>query len=155
MYATITASSANVFGPRTSGSMYRQIGLETGVSGASPHQLIGMLLNGALEAIAQARGAIKAKQIEVKCKAISKAVSIVDEGLKASLDLKTGGELAANLNDLYAYVTTRLTQATLHSNDEALEECANLLAQVRDAWNSIGSGNVEQARTTHLEGVQP
>ncbi|RZL00615.1 MAG: flagellar export chaperone FliS [Rubrivivax sp.] len=150
MYATLTASSANVFGPRTSGNMYRQIGLETGVSGASPHQLIGMLLNGALEAIAQARGAIKAKNIEAKCKAISKAVSIVDEGLKASLDLKSGGELAANLNDLYAYVTQRLTYANLHSNDETLEECANLLGPLRDAWGAISSSNVDQARTTNL-----
>ena len=80
-------------------------------------------------------------------------MSFVDEGLKASLDLKTGGQLAANLNDLYAYVTTRLTQANLHSDDQALEECANLLSPLRDAWSSIGSGNVEAARTTHLEGV--
>lgn len=155
MYATMTASSANVFGPRSSGNMYRQIGIETGVSGATPHQLIGMLLDGALEAIAQARGALKAKQIEAKCKAITKAVRIVDEGLKASLDLDTGGELAANLNNLYAYVTTRLTQANLHSDDQALEECANLLSPLRDAWTGIGSGNVEQARTTHLQGVRP
>jgi len=150
MYATITASSANVFGPRAQGSMYRQIGIETGVSGASPHQLIGMLLNGALEAIAQARGAIQSKNIEAKCKAISKAVSIVDEGLKASLDLKSGGELAANLNDLYAYVTQRLTHANLHSSDETLEECANLLSPLRDAWSAISSSNVDQTRTTNF-----
>lgn len=154
MYATMTASSANVYGPRNTSSMYRQIGIETGVSGASPHQLVSMLLNGALEAIAQARGAIKARNVEAKCKAISKALSIVDEGLKASLDLKSGGELAANLNDLYHYVTTRLTQANLHSDDEALEECANLLSPLRDAWTTIGSGPVEEARTNYLKGVQ-
>lgn len=154
MYATLTASSANVFGPRTSGNMYRQIGIETGVSGATPHQLISMLLNGALESIARARGAIQAKDVEAKCKAICKAVQIIDEGLKACLDLQSGGELAANLNDLYAYVTTRLTHANLRSDDQALEECANLLSPLRDAWGSIGSGNVEQARTTYLEGVR-
>jgi flagellar protein FliS len=154
MYATMTASSANVYSQKTTSSMYRQIGLETGVSGASPHQLVALLLNGALEAIAQARGAIKAKQIEAKCKAISKAVGIVDEGLKASLDLKSGGELAANLNDLYGYVTTRLTQANLHSDDEALEECANLLSPLRDAWGAIGSGTNDEARATYLKGVQ-
>jgi flagellar protein FliS len=154
MYATMTASSANVYSQKTTSSMYRQIGLETGVSGASPHQLVAMLLNGALEAIAQARGAIASKQVEAKCKAISKAVGIVDEGLKASLDLKSGGELAANLNDLYAYVTTRLIQGNLHSDDAALEECATLLTPLRDAWSAIGSGTPEEARANYLKGVQ-
>jgi flagellar protein FliS len=154
MYATMTASSANVYSQKTTSSMYRQIGIETGVSGASPHQLVSLLLNGALEAIAQARGAIRSKQIEAKCKAISKALGIVDEGLKASLDLKSGGELAANLNDLYGYVTTRLTQANLHSDDEALEECANLLSPLRDAWSAIGTGPVEEARANYLKGVR-
>ncbi len=137
MYATLTSSSASVYGSRNSSSLYRQIGLETGVSSATPHQLIVMLLNGALEAIAQARGAIKTNQLEAKCKAISKAVSIVDEGLKASLDLRSGGDIANNLNDLYAYVTNRLTQANLHSDDAALAECSNLLTPVRDAWIAI------------------
>lgn len=137
MYATITSSSANVYSPRNSSSMYRQIGIETGVSGATPHQLITLLLNGALEAIAQARGAIKSKQIEAKCKAISKALGIVDEGLKASLDLQSGGELAHNLNGLYGYITVRLAQANLHSDDAALAECTQLLTPVRDAWIAI------------------
>ena len=66
MYATLTSSSASVYGSRNSSSLYRQIGLETGVSSATPHQLIVMLLNGALEAIAQARGAIKTNQLEAK-----------------------------------------------------------------------------------------
>ncbi|MDE2401583.1 MAG: flagellar export chaperone FliS [Burkholderiales bacterium] len=154
MYATMTSSSASVYSPKNSSSMYRQIGIETGVGGASPHQLVGLLLNGALEAIAQARGAIQSGQVEVKCKAISKAVGIVDEGLKACLDLKSGGTLAANLNDLYGYVTMRLTHANLHSDDQALEECANLLSPLRDAWAAIGSDANEQERATYLKGLK-
>jgi len=154
MYATMTASSANVYSPRNPSSMYRQNGIENGVNRPSPPPPVSMPPPRRPGAIAQARGAIKARNVEAKCKAISKALSIVDEGLKASLDLKSGGELAANLNDLYGYVTTRLTQANLHSDDEALEECTNLLSPLRDAWTTIGSGAVEEARTNYLKGVQ-
>jgi len=137
MYATITSSSASVFSARNSSNMYHRVGVETGVGSASPHQLVTMLLNGALDSIAQARGAIQNKQIEAKCRAITKALAIVDEGLKSCLDLERGGEVAQNLHDLYGYVGTRLIHANLHSDDAALEECARLLTPVRDAWMAI------------------
>jgi len=137
MFATRTSSSVYVQTPKNMSGAYRQIGLETGVSGASPHHLIVMLFDGALEAIAQARGAIQQHQIEVKVKAITKALSIVDEGLKASLDLQSGGELALNLNNIYAYISTRLLHANLRNDDAALAECAALLMPLREAWVGI------------------
>ena len=96
-----------------------------------------MLLNGALESITRARGAMMKQQIEAKCAAIGKAISIIDEGLKTSLNLTEGGDLAQRLNDLYAYITTRLTQANLRNDPAALEECVNLLTPIRDAWVAI------------------
>lgn len=137
MFATRTSSSVYVQTPKNMSGAYRQIGLETGVSGASPHHLIVMLFDGALEAIAQARGAIKHKQIDGKVKAITKALGIIDEGLKASLDMQSGGDLAINLNNLYAYISTRLLHANLRNDDAALEECTNLLVPLRDAWAGI------------------
>lgn len=154
MYATMTSSSANVFAPKNSSGMYRQIGIETGVSGATPHQLVAMLLDGALEAINRARGALRSGDVQAKGHAIRKAVAIVDEGLKASLDLRAGGKLAGDLNDLYAYVAMRLTQANLHGDEGALQECANLLSPLREAWSAIGSTAVEQARIDHLKGLK-
>lgn len=62
--------------------MYRRIDVETGVSGASGHHLTLMLFNGALDAISQAKGAMQSAQIETKCAAITRAIRIVDEGLK-------------------------------------------------------------------------
>jgi flagellar protein FliS len=119
--------------------VYRQVGVETSVSSASPHDLVKLLFDGFFEAIAQARGAIQSNNIALKAKAISKAVAIVDEGLKASLDMAHGGELAANLHRLYEYVGIRLTQANLKSDLAALDECAQLITPIRDSWKQIAS----------------
>jgi len=154
MYATMSSSSASVFGSSQPNNLYRQIGVQTGVSSATPHQLVVMLLDGALEAIHRARGAIRSQDVETKGKAIRKAVAIVDEGLKSCLNLEAGGELALNLSNLYAYVTTRLTQANLKSDEAALEECVRLLQPLRDAWSDIGNHNVEQERVNYLKGLR-
>ncbi|MDX9845135.1 MAG: flagellar export chaperone FliS [Aquabacterium sp.] len=126
-----------MFSSRNMSNVYRKVDVETGVNGASPHHLITMLFNGALDAIAQARGAMLNGQIEQKCAAINKCLSIVDEGLKAGLDQRAGGDLAQQLDMLYAYIATRLTLANLRNDPAALEECANLLTPIRDAWMAI------------------
>ena len=72
---------------------YSRVGVETGVDAATPHQLVMMLFDGFGDAIAQARAALQRRDIEAKCKAISRAARIVDEGLKASLDVRGGGKL--------------------------------------------------------------
>ena len=116
---------------------YRRVGVETGVASASAHQLVQMLFDGFVDAIAQAKGAIASGQVQTKGRAIVRAVRIVDEGLKASLDLREGGGLAADLNELYAYVTLRLTQANLRNDRAALDECLALIQPLREAWASI------------------
>ena len=87
---------------------------------------------------ATAKGAMANGQIETKGRAISRAFRIVDEGLKASLDLRAGGPLAADLADLYAYITLRLTQANLRNDVLALDECLALIHPLREAWAAIG-----------------
>lgn len=116
---------------------YHRVGVETGVSAASPHQLVTMLFDGFGDAIAQARAAMQHGQIEAKCKAITRAVRIVDEGLKASLDVKAGGTLAEGLLALYGYLALRLTHANLHNDPAALDECVALMEPVRTAWAAI------------------
>lgn len=146
MYATATGSSASMFSSKQMSSVYRQIDIETGVSGASAHQLITLLFNGALDSMAQAKGGMQARNIEAKCAAISKTVRIVDEGLKAGLDLRAGGELAQHLNDLYGYIVMRLTQANLRNDINALDECTKLLTPIRDAWVSIAPADATVVR---------
>lgn len=117
---------------------YQQIGLETATANATPHKLIEMLFDGFQDAVARARGALLARQIEAKGRAIGHAARIVEEGLKAGLNLKDGGKIAADLDALYAYIGVRLTYANLHNDEAALDECARLIEPVRAAWAEIG-----------------
>ncbi|HEX3140621.1 MAG TPA: flagellar export chaperone FliS, partial [Rhizobacter sp.] len=80
---------------------YQQVQVTTGVDGASPHRLVEMLFEGLLDSFAQARGAIRQGNIEAKGEAIGRAVRIIDEGLRAGLNMEAGGALAADLSDLY------------------------------------------------------
>jgi flagellar secretion chaperone FliS len=134
MFATAAMSHT----PSAFTNAYRQVGVQTGVDNASAHQLVLMLLDGFQDAVAQARGAIAAGEVQAKGRAIGRAARIVEEGLKACLNLQDGGALATDLNALYAYVGVRLTQANLTNDMATLEECGRLLEPVRSAWAAIG-----------------
>jgi flagellar secretion chaperone FliS len=121
----------------SSSNAYRQIGVETAATTASPHQLVTMLFDGFRDSVDQARGAIVAGRIEDKGRAIARALRIVDEGLRAGLNLEAGGRLAADLQSLYDYLMLRLTHANVHNDLAALEECTKLLEPVRSAWIAI------------------
>jgi len=116
---------------------YHTIGVETGVSTASPHRLIALLFEGFGDAVAKARSAMAQRDIAAKGKAISRAVRIVDEGLRSTLDLEAGGQLAGDLAALYAYIAVRLTEGNLHDDPRALDECTALIEPVRSAWLAI------------------
>ena len=118
---------------------YRNVGVESLAGNAAPHKLVLMLFDGARAAIAQAKGNLERHEIAAKGKAISQAISIIDGGLKASLDLNVGGELAQNLSDLYVYMGQRLLHANIKNDVSALDEVATLLEQLGDAWRSIGA----------------
>lgn len=121
-------------------SAYAQVGVETGVSTADPHKLILMLFDGALLSVGTAAIAIDNKDIPGKGQAISKAIEIIVNGLKASLDLNSGGELASRLSALYEYMADRLLYANLHSSRPALDEVHELLTTLREAWAGIAPG---------------
>lgn len=135
MFASSYTARSN---PRhLAGQLYNQIGVETRVSTASAHQLVAMLFDGYMEAVAQARGAMRSGNRQVKAQALSRAVRIIEEGLRAGLDLRAGGQLARDLNDLYTYLTQRLTLANVRDDESALDECQRLLTPLRDAWMAI------------------
>ncbi len=118
-------------------SAYRTTGVDSGVGAADPHRMVLMLYDGALEAIRQAAGHLAAGRVAEKGHALGKAVRIVEEGLKASLDGDSGGALAQQLATLYDYATLRLLQANLRNDRKALDEVVRLLADLRDAWAMI------------------
>jgi flagellar secretion chaperone FliS len=117
---------------------YAKVGLETAVISASPHKLIVMLYDGALAAIKNAANHMSAGNVADKGAAISKALDIINNGLRASLDKKAGGEIARNLDSLYVYMCERLLMANLQNKAEMLNEVQTLLTDLRDAWTQIG-----------------
>jgi flagellar protein FliS len=116
---------------------YANVALESGVAAADPHKLILMLYQGALLAISSARNQILRKETAAKGASISKAILIVDEGLKNSLNMNVGGELAQNLADLYDYMNQRLLIANLKNDPAILDEVSFLLGELKGAWEAI------------------
>lgn len=126
--------------PRNVAKAYANVALETGVVAASPHQLITMLFDGALAAILKAKKHMEQQQIAEKGEAISKAIMIIDSGLRAGLNLEQGGDLANNLDNLYTYMVTRLMEANLQNSLSGLREVYQLLTDLKSSWVSIGHG---------------
>lgn len=139
MYAPASPFSRPIpAGARLSG-VYRQVGIETSVSGATPYDLVKLLLNGYFDALVEAKSAMASGDIALKGRALGRATRIVEEGLKASLDTSMGGEVAQNLHMLYGYISVRLTHANLKNDAAAIDECVQLMTPIREAWQGIAS----------------
>lgn len=115
---------------------YQRVNVQSSVVDASPHRLIQMLFEGALERIAQAKGSLARGSLAQKSERISKAVGIV-QGLQGSLSDTEGGELTANLDELYDYVIRTLIQANQSNNVDKLDECARLLGDIKSGWDQM------------------
>ncbi|MGD8105696.1 flagellar export chaperone FliS [Pantoea sp. FN0302] len=117
---------------------YAQVGVESAVMSATPHQLVVLLFDGALSAMKKAAILMDQGDIPGKGQALSKAINIITNGLRAGLNHEAGGEIAANLDGLYDYMTRRLLHANLHNDPEAISEVERLLTNIADAWKEIG-----------------
>jgi len=117
---------------------YGSVQVVTGVATADNIQLIQMLFDGLTESLASARGHIQNNAIEEKSKALSRAGRIV-VGLQGALDFERGGELAQNLNELYAYVTRRLFHVNAYNDLSVLEEVQSLIQEIAQAWQTLPS----------------
>jgi flagellar secretion chaperone FliS len=115
---------------------YQQVSVQSGVMGASPHRLVQMLMEGALEKIALAKGHMVNNNIASKGENISKAIAIVG-GLQSSLNTDAGGEIAENLGNLYDYMTNRLVIANLYNDETILDEVAGLMVEIKMGWDGI------------------
>lgn len=117
---------------------YGSIAAHGGVEAANPHRLVQMLMEGALQKLLAARLAIQQENVAAKGENISWAISIID-GLRDGLDIEKGGEIAANLDDLYDYMGRRLFEANLRSDLTILDEIVGLLRDIKTAWDTIPS----------------
>ena len=131
--------------PRNPVSAYASVSLETSVAEANPHQLIVLLLEGAKLAILTAKGHMVQGNIAEKGSAISKAIDIISNGLKASLDHEAGGDIAVKLDALYDYMVQRLLWANIKNESAALDEVVQLLSEILSAWTQIAPGSEQAA----------
>ena len=106
------------------------------IDDASPHQLITMLLDGAIERVTAAVGAMERGEIGATGESIGKAISIVDN-LRVSLDQQKGGQISENLASLYEYMTRRLLEANATKDTAMLTEVGSLLKEIKVAWDQV------------------
>ncbi len=115
---------------------YQKVGAQAQTSEASPHRLVQMLMEGGLDRIAQAKGAIERKDIAGKGVAIGKAIGIVG-GLREGLDLDNSADSLGDLDNLYSYMMTRLAEANIKSDAGILDEVSGLLTTIKEGWDAI------------------
>ena len=136
MYAPTAMRSANPF-RSNSINAYKQLEAETSVFGADPHQLVSLLFAALQQSLVKTRAAMLAGDVVTKGEGIGKAVRILEEGLKAGLDVKKGGELALNLRTVYDICTLKLTEANLRNNVALVDEVITLVSPIADSWTQI------------------
>ncbi|MEM8983231.1 MAG: flagellar export chaperone FliS [Pseudomonadota bacterium] len=124
------------YSPQSMARDYRQDSLELSVAAASPQQLIRMLMQKLLANLSQARAAMEANEVNRKGELIGKSVSIID-CLRASLDLPQGGEVAENLEQLYAFMLRELTAANLHNHVQGLNAVIVVVEELKSAWDTL------------------
>ncbi|BBT15912.1 MULTISPECIES: flagellar export chaperone FliS [Pseudomonadaceae] len=115
---------------------YQRVNVQAQVAEASPHRLIQMLMEGGLERMAQAQGAMMRDQAPLKGELISKSIAIIG-GLREALDPTQGGEIAMNLDRLYEYMIARLIEANKVNDPALVNEVAGLLREVKSGWDAI------------------
>ncbi|TLX57206.1 flagellar protein FliS [Stutzerimonas nosocomialis] len=115
---------------------YQQVGVKAQVTEADPHRLIQMLMQGGLDRMSQARGAMERGDFAEKGVLLGKAIAIIG-GLRDVLDKKAGGELAENLDSLYEYMSMRLFEANRNNDPQVLDEVSALLGEIKEGWDGI------------------
>lgn len=126
-------------------SKYGKVAAQSEGDYASPHRLVQMLMEGVLDKVATAKGCVQRQDLAGKSQQITWASSILN-GLRASIDAEQGGEIAANLDDLYSYMLQRLIDANVSNTVEPLDEVMSLMVEIKGAWDAMPE---------HIRNAQP
>lgn len=117
-------------------AQYKRINTESALEQASPHQLIQMLMNGAIERLIQAKAAMERGDTALKGMLLGKATDILG-GLQSSLDVKQSPDLVDKLNALYDYMQRRLFEANIKNDPGMIDEVSDLMRTVKSSWDEI------------------
>jgi flagellar protein FliS len=117
-------------------AQYGQIKNDAQTTYASPHQLMLMLFDGAIEAMSFTIGAIQNENFELRSKQNTRSITIIN-GMRECLDMETGGELADNLYSLYQYMTKELFRASFKNDVDTIQNIQTMLKDIRGSWEKI------------------
>jgi len=137
---------------RSALQQYNQVRAHVQTEGASPHRLIQILMDGAIEKINVAKGLIERRDITEKVRNINWALSMID-GLRQSLDIEKGGEIANNLESLYDYMQRRLIVANAENDPSILDEVVGLMFEIKSAWDAVPENISKESREQAAEQV--
>lgn len=118
-------------------SAYQAVQIDAAVLGATPYELISKLLSGAIDSVMDAKKDMQSGDIAGKSGHIEMAIAIISDGLRGSLDMAKGGELAQRLDGLYDYMLERLLKAHAENDVTVLDEVASLLQEIKSGWDGI------------------
>jgi flagellar protein FliS len=128
---------------RNAARQYHTVHSHGQVAGASPARLVQVMFEHILTNLATAQGCMERirnnlpyNDVVVKCRAMGKAVRLIGQ-LDATLDMEKGGQISANLHNLYLYMLGRLTTANANNDAEIVREVTNLVATVKKGWDQI------------------
>jgi flagellar biosynthetic protein FliS len=122
---------------KTGQSAYAQVSLESQVAGATPHQLITLLLEGAVSAMMRAKIYFETGNIAKRGEMISRAINIIDNGLRASLNHEVGGQVTEEMESLYEYVSRSLLLLNLEKKPEELPHLIEIMTNLSTTWKEI------------------
>lgn len=117
-------------------NQYQRVNTQSSIDDASPHQLIAMLINGALSRLSTAKGAMQRQDYAEKGVQLGKSIDIIG-GLQSSLDMEAGGDISANLDALYDYMIRRLSEASRNNDMAVVDEVIGLLKEIKQGWDGI------------------
>jgi len=127
---------------------YAKVNASSGVENADPHLLIQMLIDGSIEKLNRAKFFLNDKNTAQKGTQISWAISIIG-GLKASLDMQNGGDIANNLSDLYDYCTVTLAQANVENDEAKIDSVLSVLNEIKIGWDGIREESLQMTEKTN------
>ncbi|MGX5100257.1 flagellar export chaperone FliS [Enterobacter cloacae] len=122
---------------KTGNSAYTAVSLDSQINGATPHELIVLLYDGAINAMKRAEIYFQSGNIARRGEMISRAINIIDNGLRAGLDHEKGGKIAEELESLYEYISRTLLEANLNKTGENLPHLISLMTEMSETWQLI------------------
>jgi flagellar protein FliS len=118
--------------------------LQTQIRSRSPLELVVMLYDGALRSSLAASEAMARRDIPARRQALSKTMAIIGE-LQNTLDMKSGGSVAEDLDRLYTWMTSELLRAAVQQDPKPIEGVRRILETLRDGWQQIATKAPESA----------